>query len=110
MEITVRKEGSAAVVSVTGRIDAITAGEFEKGLSELMAGGDCTLVLNFNGLEYISSAGLRSILSTAKQLKAKEGKMLFAGLQGSVKDVFKISGFGSIFKIYDTEEEALRQI
>lgn len=110
MEITVRKEGSAAVVSVKGRIDAVTAGEFEKRLSALMAGGDCTLVLNFNGLEYISSAGLRSILSTAKQLKAKEGKMLFAGLQGPVKDVFKISGFGSIFKIYDTEEEALRQI
>lgn len=110
MEITVRKEGSAAVVSVKGRIDAVTAGEFEKGLSALMAGGDCMLVLDFKGLEYISSAGLRSILSTAKQLKAKEGKMLFAGLQGPVKDVFKISGFGSIFKIYDTEEEALRQI
>ena len=110
MEITVRKEESAAVVSVKGRIDAITAGEFEKGVSALMAGGDCMLVLNFNGLEYISSAGLRSILSTAKQLKAKEGKMLFASLQGPVKDVFKISGFGSIFKIYDTEEEALHQI
>jgi anti-anti-sigma factor len=110
MEITVRKEGSASVVSVKGRIDAVTAGEFEKSLSALMAGGDCMLVLNFNGLEYISSAGLRSILATAKQLKAKEGKMLFAGLQGPVKDVFKISGFGSIFKIYDTEEEALRQI
>ncbi|MCX5825855.1 MAG: STAS domain-containing protein [Deltaproteobacteria bacterium] len=87
-----------------------TAPEFEKGLLALMAGGDSTLVLNFNGLEYISSAGLRSILSTAKQLKAKDGKMLFAGLQGPVKDVFKISGFGSIFKIFDTEEEALRQI
>jgi anti-anti-sigma factor len=110
MEITLRKEGSATVVSVKGRIDAVTASEFEKGLSALMAGGDCMLVLDFKGLEYISSAGLRSILSIAKQLKTKEGKMLFAGLQGPVKDVFKISGFGSIFKIYDTEEEALRQI
>jgi anti-anti-sigma factor len=110
MEITVRKEGRAAVVSVKGRIDAVTAGEFEKGLSVLMADGDCMLILNFNGLEYISSAGLRSILSTAKQLRAKECKMLFTGLQGPVKDVFKISGFDSIFKICDTEEEALRQI
>jgi anti-anti-sigma factor len=110
MEIATRKESGAAVVSVKGRIDAVTAPEFEKGLLALMAGGDSTLVLNFNGLEYISSAGLRSILSTAKQLKAKDGKMLFAGLQGPVKDVFKISGFGSIFKIFDTEEEALRQI
>lgn len=110
MEIATKKEGAAQVVSVKGRIDAVTAPEFEKGLSALMAGGDTTLVLDFSGLEYISSAGLRSILSMAKQLKAKEGKMLFAGLQGPVKDVFKISGFGSIFKIFDTEAEALRQI
>jgi anti-anti-sigma factor len=110
MEIATRKEGGATVVSVKGRVDAVTAPEFEKGLSALMAGGDCTLVLNFSDLEYISSAGLRSILTTAKQLKAKDGKMIFAGLKGPVKDVFKISGFGSIFKLFETEEEALRQI
>ncbi len=110
MEIATKKEGSAVVVSVMGRIDAVTAPEFEKGLLALIAVGDYTLVLNLTGLEYISSAGLRSILSTAKQLKAKGGKMLFTGLQGPVKDVFKISGFGSIFKIFETEEEALRQI
>jgi anti-anti-sigma factor len=109
MEIATRKEGEAMVVSVTGRIDAVTAPEFEKGLSALIAGGDIVLLLNLNNLEYISSAGLRSILSTAKQLKAKEGKLLFSGLKGPVKDVFKISGFGSIFKMFETEEEALRQ-
>lgn len=110
MQIEVRKETNGAVVSIKGRIDAVTAADFEKGMAAVMAGGDYTLILNFSGLDYISSAGLRSILSTAKQLKAKEGKMLFASLQGSVKEVFKISGFGSIFKIYETEEEALRQV
>jgi len=109
MEIATRKAGGAMVVSVTGRVDAVTAPEFEKGLSALIAGGDHLLVLNLNGLEYISSAGLRSILITAKQLKAKDGKVLFAGLKGPVKDVFKISGFGSLFKIFETEEEELRQ-
>jgi anti-anti-sigma factor len=108
MELVTRKEGEAIVVSVTGRIDAVTAPDFEKQLLALMNAGDCIQVLNFGGLEYISSAGLRSILSTAKQLKAKEGKMVFADLRGPVKDVFKISGFGSIFKIYDTEAEAIR--
>jgi anti-anti-sigma factor len=110
MEIATRKEGGAMVVSVTGRIDAVTAPEFEKGLSALIAGGEIVLLLNLNGLEYISSAGLRSILTTAKQLKAQEGKLIFSGLNGPVKDVFKISGFGSIFKIFETEEEALRQV
>jgi len=110
MEIATRKEGGAAVVTVKGRIDAVTAPEFETGLLALMAGGDVTMVLNFSELEYISSAGLRSILSVAKQLKAKSGKLLFAGLQGPVKDVFKISGFGSIFSIFETEADALRQV
>jgi len=110
MEIATRKEGGATVVSVKGRIDAVTAPEFEKGLLALIANGDTKLILNFGELEYISSAGLRSILTMAKQLKAKDGKMFFADLQRPVKDVFKISGFGSLFKILDTEEEALRQI
>lgn len=110
MEVTTKKGGSAVVVSVAGRIDAVTAPDFEKQLLALMNGGDVKQVLNFGGLEYISSAGLRSILSLAKQLKAKEGKLLFADLRGPVKDVFKISGFGSLFKICDTEEEALREV
>jgi len=66
--------------------------------------------LDSSDLEYISSAGLRSMLAIAKVLKTKEGKLVFAGLQGPVKDVFKISGFGLIFTIFDTEAEALKQL
>ena len=110
MEIQALKEKETVVVKVKGRIDAVTAPEFEKHLADLMAAGEKMFVLNFSGLEYISSAGLRSILVTAKQLKAKEGKLSFAELQSSVKDVFKISGFGSLFKIYDSEAEALAQV
>lgn len=110
MDIQTTKEKDTTIVKVKGRIDAVTAPEFEKRLAELMAEGEKIFVLNFVGLEYISSAGLRSILTAAKQLKVKEGKLLFAELQGSVKDVFKISGFVSLFKVYDSEAEALTQV
>jgi len=110
MEIQTRKEKNAVIVSVKGRMDAVTAPEFEKNLSDLIAKGENTFLLNFSGLEYISSAGLRSILATAKKLKEKEGKILFAGLHGPVEEVFKISGFHSIFKIFDSEEAALGEI
>jgi len=110
MEISTEKEKNCVVVSVRGKIDAVTSPAFEKSLAELIEQGETNLLLNFNWLEYISSAGLRSILSTAKQLKVKEGKLLFAGLQGPVKDVFKSSGFGSIFKLYDTKEDAIREL
>lgn len=108
MEIDTAKENNKIVVSVKGKIDAVTSPEFEKVLADLIARGENTFLLNFSGLEYISSAGLRSILSTAKQLKPKSGNMLFCGLKGPVRDVFKISGFDTIFKIYNSPEEALK--
>jgi anti-anti-sigma factor len=108
MEIQTAKEKNTVVVSVKGKIDAVTAPEFEKALSTLIAQGENIFLFNFSGLEYISSAGLRSILATAKQLKPKGGNILFSGLKGPVKDVFKISGFGTIFKIFETREDALK--
>jgi anti-anti-sigma factor len=110
MEVKSRKEKESLIVSVNGRIDAVTAPDFEKSLSALIATGETRLVINLSELEYISSAGLRSILVIAKVLKTKGGKMIFSSLRGTVKDVFKISGFGSIFQIYDTEAEALNQV
>ena len=110
MEISVRKEKNVSVVSVTGRMDAVTAPEFEKNLSELMSKGEKKFLVNLAGLEYISSAGLRSILVIAKQSKAGQGEVIFSGLRGPVEEVFKISGFHSIFKIFDSEEAALNQI
>ncbi len=110
MEISTEKDKNCLVVSVSGKIDAVTSPDFEKNLTDLIVRGEKIFLLNLSALDYISSAGLRSILFTAKQLKAKEGKLFFSGLQGPVKDVFKISGFGSIFKIFNSKEDALREI
>jgi anti-anti-sigma factor len=110
MEISTRKEKNALIVSVKGRMDAVTAPEFEKHLSDWLSKGENVFLLNFSALEYISSAGLRSILATAKRLKEKQGKILLAGLKGPVEEVFNISGFYSIFKIFDSEEAAFKEI
>jgi anti-anti-sigma factor len=109
MEINKKKGKDVLIVSVSGRIDAATAPDFEKNLSESIEAGEKAFLLKMDQLEYISSAGLRSILAIAKMLKPREGKMIFSELRGPVKDVFKISGFGSIFTIYNTEEDALKQ-
>lgn len=107
MEISTRKEKDITIVSVSGRIDAITAPEFESNLDGLITAGEKILLINLSGLGYISSAGLRSILSSAKKLKALSGEIIFTGLQGPVDEVFQISGFKSIFKIFPTELEAI---
>ena len=110
MELKIRKESGVVVASVKGRINAVTAPDFENQVLESIGDNEKTLIINFSELEYISSAGLRVILATAKKLKAKQGDILLAELKGAVKDVFELSGFHSIFNIFDTEKEALENI
>ncbi len=107
MEISTRKEKNVTIVSVSGRIDAITAPEFESNLDGLITVGERIFLINLSGLGYISSAGLRSILSSAKKLKTLSGEILFTGLQGPVDEVFQISGFKSIFKFFPSEADAV---
>ena len=110
MKIDATKEGNAVVLSLTGRLDAVASSQFETSLSDWISKGDNNFLLNFTGLEYISSAGLRSILAASKKLKDRDGKIFLAGLRGPVEEVFKISGFMSIFKVFATAEAALKEI
>ncbi|HOV90896.1 MAG TPA: STAS domain-containing protein [Syntrophorhabdaceae bacterium] len=110
MELNSKTEGGLTIVALKGRVDAVTAPEFEKKMIEAIEKGDRKILLNMAGLEYISSAGLRSILTIAKRLKAENGEIFFAELKGAVEEVFKISGFNSIFKVFESEKTALENI
>ena len=88
----------------------MTAPEIEKGLSALVDDGEKRLVIDLKDLEYISSAGLRSLLALAKRLKEKQGNMVFANLQGQVTEVFKVVGFYSLFTICDSVTDALDRL
>jgi anti-anti-sigma factor len=110
MEIAAHKKKKALIISAKGRIDTVTAPQFENSLFDFISKGEKFFIIDFAHLEYIGSAGLRSILATAKKLKENKGEMLFAALQGPVKEVFRISGFNSIFQIFTTDEEALATI
>jgi anti-sigma B factor antagonist/stage II sporulation protein AA (anti-sigma F factor antagonist) len=110
MEITTSKVKNAVVVSVKGRLDAVTSADFEKELKEVIAQGETLFVLDFGNLDYISSAGLRSILSAAKRLKEKQGKLYISSLKDMVKEVFDISGFSTLIPIYESLDLALSKI
>ena len=110
MEILRRKEGNAAVVSVKGRLDAVSSPEVEKELDRLIAEGERRLVLDFGELDYISSAGLRVILAATKKLKGKEGTLFLTSLRNVVKEVFEISGFGAIIPIFASVDEAVTRV
>jgi len=106
MKITQKQEGEVYVFSLDGRFDAHSAGDVENKLNLALSQGALKLLIDMNGTEYISSAGLRVLLAVAKKLK-KEGQAKVCCLQPYVKEVFDIAGFTQIFKIYDTCQEGI---
>jgi anti-anti-sigma factor len=110
MELDVKNEEKGILVSVAGRMDAVSSPEFEKELTRLIDEGNVNFVINLAALDYISSSGLRSVLATAKKLKGRNGRILLAALQAVVKEVFEISGFSTIIPIYGSVEEAMAAI
>ena len=110
MKIEKKQENEATVVSVKGRMDAVSSPEFEKEMTVLLAEGNNVLILDLVALDYISSAGLRVILTITKKLKEKDGKLFIAGIKGMVKEVFEISGFRSVIPIVDSVESCRSQI
>src|SRR5512135_2081184 len=107
MEILKRKEKNALVISLKGRMDAVTTPVVEKDLTELMAGGERFLVLDLGDLDYISSVGLRAILVVTKRLREKQGRLVLASLKSVVREVFEISGFSSIIPIFESVDAAI---
>jgi len=106
MDILCDKKETGSLLKVNGRLDAVSAPIFEKECMQVIDGGETMMVVDLSGLEYISSAGLRSILSAAKKIKGTGGTMQFCGLSGMVEEVFKVSGLGTMFTVTDTAEEA----
>ncbi len=97
MEIRKNQSGSELTVSLIGRLDTTTAPALESTLKQSL--DDITaLTLDFAELEYISSAGLRVLLSAQKQMN-KQGKMTLLHVNENIKEVFDITGFSDILTI-----------
>ena len=91
-------ENGTAIVALEGRLDTVTAPELEQALKEpLESAGELTLDLE--NLEYISSAGLRVLLSTQKKMTAKQGTMKLVHVKEIVMEVLEVTGFCEILTI-----------
>ena len=78
MEITVNEYKRVTVVTVSGRVDSVTYGEFESALQAELEQGRVNMVLDFSGVEFISSAGLRVLVNARKLVKNAGGRIAFA--------------------------------
>lgn len=107
MEITTTSKDKATLLSLNGRIDTATAPELEQAINKVIDGGQRKVLLDFAGVSYISSGGLRVLLATAKKLKNPGDKFGICALSPEVLKILKLAGFTSIFSIYASEGEAL---
>ena len=95
------------VLRLEGSLDGLTFMDLHGAGHELAEDGAKKVVLDMNLVDYSSSAGLRAILMCAKALKEQEGEIVLFGMNSAVKEVFKLSGFESLFKTFASEEKAL---
>ncbi len=96
MEIKRTKNGNELTVTVSGKIDTGTAPEFEAGVKPYLE-GVTSLILDINEVDYVSSAGLRALLSLQKIMN-KQGSMKLINVSSLVSDVFEVTGFSDILQ------------
>ena len=107
MEVETQRQGNTLIAMTDGRIDGANAREFQTRLDAAIDANECAVVLDMERLSYISSAGLRVILLTAKALRGRNRKFAICSLSESIREVFEISGFDKIIPIHASEVEAL---
>jgi len=110
MAIAIERSGDVVVLLPQGRLDSNNAAQAEGEILAHVAAGANRLVIDFSGLDYISSAGLRVILVVAKRLKQAGGALVLCRLPAHIREVFEISGFLSILTATDTREEAIAAV
>ena len=96
--LNIRKavDGTALTLSLDGRLDTTTAPQLDAAIKESIEGVE-ELTLDFSGLDYISSAGLRIFLGSQQKMTASGGKMVLSGVRPIVKEIFDIVGFSDEF-------------
>ncbi len=97
MTINKNLEGTVLTVAVEGRIDTTTAPDLEKELKGSL-GNASELIIDFKDVEYISSAGLRVLLS-AQKIMSKQGSMKLIGVSEDIMEIFEVTGFSDILTI-----------
>lgn len=98
MTLTKTTDGTTLTIQIEGRLDTTTAPQLEAELSQSIDGMQ-KVYLDFSKLEYISSAGLRVLLSTQKKMKKQHGELIIRNANDTIKEVFEITGFVDILTI-----------
>lgn len=107
IDINVSSVDNATLVEVSGRVDSMNANEMGEALFAQIDDGNIHIVLDLAGVEYMSSAGLREIVSALKKVKRSSGDLRVAQPSDRVLEIFEMSGLDTILQIFATQVEAV---
>lgn len=99
MKVSIKKEGTETVVTVGGRLDTVNAAEFQQKMDDMPDADAAHVTVDCAEMEYISSSGLRAFISLLKRAGRLGGKVSVKNLNSSVREVFDMTGFSSLFGI-----------
>ena len=105
--VNVREVGSVSVIDLKGYLDAHTAPELENAFNKLLDESQYRVVVNFNDLAYISSAGLGVFMAYVETMRDNKGDIKFSNMTDSVFNIFDLLGFPILYEFYKDENEAI---
>jgi len=110
MNVQQELRGDVAILRPVGRLDSATSPELERSVMECLDSGCKRLVFDLASMDYVSSAGLRVILVAGKKLRTTQGKLVLAGMRETVREVFEMSGFLTLFAVTANVDDALTKV
>jgi len=96
------------ILRLDGRLDAATVPILERKINSLIDEKRHLIYLDFLRIDYLSSAGMRLLLSASKKLKSKKGALVVFSISEEVMEIIKLAGFDKILMIFETEQDAIQ--
>ncbi len=107
--VNLRDVGSVSVIDVKGYLDAHTAPELENIFNKLLVEKQFRVVVNFDELKYISSAGLGVFMAYVETMRENKGDIKFSNMKENVYNIFDLLGFPILYEFYKEEKEAVHK-
>lgn len=106
---TIKDKGNVSIIYLNGYLDAHTAPQLENNFSNLIDNSKYNIVVNFEELNYISSAGLGVFMAYIEKIRENEGDIKLSSMSDKVFNIFDLLGFPLLYEIFKSEDEAINK-